>query len=683
MEEQKGFQTQLPRFEEDTREIIEQVAEVVPGGFFFYEASGDQKLIYVNRQVLKIFGCDTLDEFKELTGFTFPGMVHPEDRDKCELSINIQVAGNAERLDNLVYRIVRKDGEVRWVIDYGKFVHSEDYGNIYYVFIDDITKQHMLQEKTSLESSVIDILSADYDSVYLVDFENEKLETFRANEPVMAELNHEDFENGDYFELFRHYGRVMVVPDDQEMFLEEIEPEYIQRRLRRDDFYTVNFEAFGEYRQMFVGAIRDKKKLIRAVMGFRPITDQMLQMREETEGKLRVEVELEAAVAREKAKTDFLYNVSRDIRTPMNAIVGFAHLIGKNRDNPEKLNNYINKIELSSEYMLAMINSILEMSVMESGKIYIEEIPCHISEQIVQVYDMMEVSAKDKEQKLVKLVNLKHEELMADPVHMRRIISNLVQNAIQFTPKGGTVEIAAQDSDIPDRTGYVMLHLTVRDNGVGMSRDFLSKMYEPFEKEDSDERSSVPGAGLGLAITKRIVDEMNGEIKVESRRGRGTTFDVYIPLKIADSVEEDASKEVRKAIDKEVPMRILLAEDNALNREIAEDILESEGYIVESAVDGIKALEAVESHDGYYYSLILMDIQMPGMDGYETVRRIRALGEGGREGLSTIPIIALSANATEEDKRKAIESGMNVHLAKPIDIKEMTDTVRVFIRVPR
>ena len=521
--------------------MLKWVAEQVPGGFFVYSAKEPFEIFYVNSEVLNIYGCENLDEFKELTGYTFRGMVYPEDFDEIQKSIEEQIADlDNDRLDHVEYRITRKDGTIRWIDDYGHFANFPEHGDAFYVFISDITERRQMQEE-----------------------------------------------------------------------------------------------------------------------------------------KLRMEMELDKEKQANDIKAAFLFNISHDILTPLNAIMGFTDLARRHLNEPELLKDYLAKVDESGRQMLNLVNDLLDMSKITYGKTKLRSEICDLEEQVLVVVHAFKHRAEEKNISLESVINLPREMVYTDDVNFRKILSALLDNAIKFTPAGGHVKLTARKKKVSD-SGYLRCEFIISDNGVGMTEDFMRRMYETFEREESSTKTGHISAGLGLAIAKKLIDAMGGSIDAESKKGEGTTFTVGLPFKIVRDEETDnAPVEVESiTTDDNYKHRILLVDDIELNRMLAETILEESGFSVETVADGCEAVEVFVKHPPGYYDLVLMDIQMPIMNGYEATRAIRSLD---RPDAKVLPIIALSANSRDEDKRMSMESGMNYHIAKPFDVVQLIAAVNKYI----
>lgn len=544
--------------DDPTLATVKLMAEGMPGGFFIYHASGDESFIYVNKALIKILGCSTFEEFKTITKNSFRTMVHPDDIDEVEKSISKQISENEDKLDYVEYRVIRKDGKIRWLVDYGHFMHTERFGDVFFVFVDDATS---------------------------------KIE------------------------------------------------------------------------------------------------------------KKRMEEERNNAIHANNAKSAFLFNMSHDLKTPLNAISGFAELARKNIEadgDRQKLSDYMEKIKISSDLLVDLLNDVLKMSEIESGNLSINEIPCNLEEHVELLAEIFRSQMSSKNLNFTVSFNVKHESVIADPLNLKRVLSNLLQNAVNFTGEKGSITLTVNEIEVkpkkpsvlPTRNNYQFI---IKDTGCGMSRDFMKKMYKAFERGQNSTKSRIAGTGLGLTITKNLVEAMDGKIEAKSVKGKGSTFIVTIPFQktevpvqklnethhydqkiISELKEIELNKDDTPSKNAERKKRVLLVEDIELNREITTEILTSTGIDVEVAVDGLESVEIFESKPEGYYDLILMDIQMPRMNGYDATRSIRAMM---RKDAKSIPIFALTANTMDGDKKAAYESGMDDVIEKPMDIDSFLDLI--------
>lgn len=400
------------------------------------------------------------------------------------------------------------------------------------------------------------------------------------------------------------------------------------------------------------------------------------QKRMELEQQQALAEAADAADAANQAKSTFLFNMSHDIRTPMNAILGFAELAGNNADSPEKLKDYLEKICVCGNKMLAIIDNVLELSRIESGQAALEETPVEAGSVFDACLVMVQPEAEKKNLKLTVSKEIIYPYTYLDATRITEIILNLVSNSIKYTNENGNIHCAIRQMPDP-REGWLIQEISIADDGIGMSEEFQAHIYESFSRERSSTSSGIEGSGLGMGIVKKLVDMMNGTIELHSTLGEGSTFIVRIPCRIA-SYEDTQPKHAENTLDKEdlAGKRLLLAEDNDLNAEIAESLLKEEGLLVDRVADGVACFERIKKCAAGYYALILMDIQMPKLDGYQAASKIRKLSDPEKAG---IPIIAMTANAFSEDKAQAICVGMNAHVAKPIDMQVLMETMAKFI----
>ena len=369
-----------------------------------------------------------------------------------------------------------------------------------------------------------------------------------------------------------------------------------------------------------------------------------------------------------EAKTRFLFNMSHDIRTPMNAIVGFSGLLEKSIHDEKKSLDYIKKIRVSSDILLTIINQVLEMARIESGKITLNPESVNIREMVEAMNTVFESSLTKKSLEYQCSLNVVHDQILCDKTNIEEIILNVVSNSIKYTNPHGKITVSIDELDSEDEKN-ANYKVVVEDNGIGMSQDYLPHIFEEFSREHTSTETRVAGTGLGLPIVKSLVDRMGGTIEVESEEGKGTRFIMKFsfPVSLENQVREKEKQNIPDITEKLEGKRILLAEDNELNAEIAETVLVEAGIEVKRVEDGLQCIEELKKMPENYYDVILMDVQMPNMDGYTATQRIRDLDDSRAE----IPIIAMTANAYDEDRRKAQEAGMDGFLAKPLDVDEM------------
>ena len=403
------------------------------------------------------------------------------------------------------------------------------------------------------------------------------------------------------------------------------------------------------------------------------------------EGKHRDELEGALILANQanRAKTVFLNNMSHDIRTPMNAIIGFTTLAKTHINNKTKVKDYLDKISQSSKHLLSLINDVLDMSRIESGKVTIEEKEENLFEIIDEIKNIMQADILTKSIDFsMDIDGILNEYIYCDKLRVNQILINLLSNALKYTQSGGKIYFKASEK-ASKKNGYSIYEFRVKDTGIGMSEEFLKTIFEPFSRERSSTVSGIQGTGIGMTITKNLIEMMKGKIEVHSELGKGSEFIVNIPFKL-QHISKDVKKDNENILNGEIEdfkgKRILLVEDNMMNREISTEYLQDFGFLVENAEDGSEACEILKNSEKGYFDLVLMDIQMPIMNGYDATRTIRKFED---KDIANIPIIAMTANAFEEDKKEAIEAGMDGHLAKPIEIPELIKTLKEVLKSRR
>jgi len=477
-----------------------------------------------------------------------------------------------------------------------------------------------------------------------------------------------------------------VHPDDVEKLLACLDGERLLR-LPPGDSVRCDFRSRGKTENGFhrVYSATAFKSEMGGKMYIHLVTmDHTATMENEMRQKALIEDALLRAENASKAKTDFLSNMSHDIRTPMNAIIGFTALASAHIGEPELVQNYLEKISTSSNHLLSLINDVLDMSRIESGRIHLEETECGLEEVLRELENMLTPDLNSRRQEFsLDTTALTNGDVICDKLRLNQILVNILGNAIKFTGPGGSIKVRAVEK--PDeREGWAVYEFHIKDTGIGISEEFQKRIFEPFERERSSTVSGIQGTGLGMTITKNLVGLMGGTIAVSSKKGEGAEFTVRIPMrqnsqKLRDRAagkREDSSDQAsegdagrRTAIKGQ---RLLLVEDNDLNREIARELLSDAGLQIEEALDGKQAVEKLLEKGAGYYRLVLMDIQMPVMDGYEATRQIRAFED---RKLAEIPIIAMTANAFEEDQKRVIEMEMDAYIPKPIDVEKMLDVL--------
>ena len=807
---------------EETLSVIEEIGGHMPGGFFIYKAEEPEELIYANKPVFDIFGCADMAEFRVLTGFTFRGMVHPEDYDSISASIVQQIDANEDHMDYAEYRITRKDGRIRWVDDYGHYCETKAYGGVYVVFISDITeKREQRETDKATRDAVISTLTNAYNTVWLIsDVATEKSSLYHTDlDEVHSEAIRNALSHARYTDTKTEYVATMVAAEDRERMQEEIGLPYMLRQFETRDSFSVSFvralesgprhyridigkvfmpggrigvmmgfkdvddevrrgramqkaledarKAEEEYRQVaeerltyekvaqalagdyfsiyivdpdtdrfveysatkeyddlgvekagedffnlsrknmerlifpddrdrFLGTFYKEKVMsilerdgsftmkYRLMAGDAPIWVSMKATLLEDENgrhliigtnnidaqmKRELEYQRHVAEARTSARNDFLANMSHDIRTPMNAIVGYTNIAKSRRDDPEAVADALEKISSSSHFLLSLINDILDISKIESGKMQVNLGPCDLEGVFRRIEDITALQARNKSLIITyRHDSVRHFRVNADELRVEQVLVNIVSNAIKYTPAGKTVDLIAEEEPVEgNRYRYRFI---VRDTGIGISEEYLPHIFESFTREEKTTVNRIQGTGLGLAITARVVELMGGTISVKSALGEGSEFTVELELESLDDEKEENESE-NGGFDLS-GRRVLLVEDNDINAEIAVMILSQYGVEVDRAANGQLGVEQARKHESGYYGAVLMDIQMPVMNGYEATRAIRAFDK-------ELPIIAMSANAYEEDVRSCLEAGMNAHLAKPFQPEALLKLLQAYL----
>ncbi len=691
--------TPFPLTSSDIRrahEIIKFMDEM-PGGFLIYHADGDEEIIYANTALLRIFRCDTLKEFKELTGNSFKGIVHPYDLDAVEESIRKQITDSQYDLDYVEYRSIRKDGSICWIEDFGHYMEVKGLGGIFYVFLTDATakKNQYLIERAALidkkekkmqslidaydkekklihqehlrRLEVIEGLSINYESILYADLDSDKIFPYR-----LSSRTRKQFDNRYHIVNFSwyisDYVNTWVHPEDRDLVSRFTNADYIRGKLSEKKTYYINYRVMQDeelqYLQLRIVNVGKIDKVTQIVMGYRRVD---VEIRREMEQKQLLEDALNKANLAIIAKNTFLSNMSHDLRTPLNAIFGFTALAKQKAMDNDATLAYLKRIETAGGQLLDLIEKVLEISWSESNDMNITEDECNLCDIVQNVHKSLLEQAKDKDITFtVDCPNLVHPDVCSDPDRLRQVLMYLAHNAITYTGIGGNVVLSARELETRPHH-YIVYQFSVKDNGIGISEEFMEHLFEPFEREKNTTFSGIHGTGLSLAIAKNIITMMGGQIDVDSTPGKGSTFTVTLRLRVQES-----SPTAEDSVENLTNLKILLVEDNMINLSIETEILRELGFSIETAENGSIAVEKLANSQPGDFDLILMDIQMPVMDGRQATEEIRRLKNPL---LANIPIIALSANAFESDKRMSIESGMDAHLTKPMDVSLLMETI--------
>ena len=817
---------------EQTLALVEAIGKSIPGGFCIYKAAEPEELLYANQVLVDIFGCDDLADFRRLTGFTFRGMVHPEDYAAITAAIREQIAGNDDSLDRAEFRIIRKDGAVRWVDDYGHYMETEAYGGIYYVFLSDITeKREQMESDMAVRQAVIEALSETYHTVWLInDVETESFSLYRGDvagktvhaspiqnalgnmkysqakeqyvgtvvapcdrERLRAELAldnlarrlrkrphfslnylrlmadgseryfriefskmdmpggkmgvvcgfkdvdqevreaqraekalrdtetaelqkrlalqqklleqekhreqqdkmitamasdyravyHVNLDENDgvcyradpgdpeqtpegvhfpYLERFRLYAEKYVTEHYREEFLRFIEPDSIRERLSQEVIIVYRYLARRggrEYYEMLrMAGVRHAEDrddhIVHAIgLGFTVID---AQMRDAMARNRALNDALLAANEASKAKTAFLSSMSHEIRTPMNAIIGLNTLALHDGTLSPQTREYLEKIGASARHLLGLINDILDMSRIESGRIVLRREEFSFSAMLEQINTMVMSQCSDKglhyECRILSRVD---DYYIGDDMKLKEVLINILSNAIKFTDAPGSITFTVERT--AEFEHQSTLRFRIKDTGIGMDKSFLPRIFDSFSQEDSSRKNKYGSTGLGMAITKAIVEMMNGVISVESEKGVGTEFTVVITLRNS----EHAGIDTEHSIDPNT-LRVLVVDDEKIAGEHARMVLDEAGIRADVCLSGAEALHMLDVQHTKQepYNLVLLDWKMPEMDGLEVARQIR-----GRYSNETTVII-LTAYNWDEILDEALRTGVDSFLAKPL-----------------
>ena len=532
----------------------------------------------------------------------------------------------------------------------------------------DISEEVRLKREMDMINKLNNALACDFSTIFSVDLRDGIMHIHKLNRFLNAsKFNFPDEVPLDTF--FEQYVNTYVEEEYRDEFLKIVSLENLRRRIYSgDNNISIRFRAkpndAGEENFEAIVLPVDPNDPHTMVVGCKCI-DKLIA-REEHDKKMLMESRKQAEAA-SKAKTSFLFNMSHDIRTPMNAIMGFTNLLGRCQDDPERRSDYIKKIDKASRVLLSIINNVLEMARIEKGTVHLDETVWHAQLFNDTLFTLFEDMMAQKRIEFTHVVDVQHSNVFCDPTKLREIFLNIVSNSYKYTPEGGKIEM--RTIELPsDREGYALLRTIITDNGIGMSKEFLPHLFEEFSREHNTTQGGVEGTGLGMSIVKRLVEIMGGTIEVESEVGVGTTVTITIPHRISDSSAMVSRMGVQMDPALFRGKRVLLVEDNELNAEIAIEILKEMEFEVEHANDGQQCMDMLDNVPSDYYDIILMDIQMPVMDGYETTRAIRALYDNVK---ANIPILAMTANAFAEDRIQAFSCGMNAHISKPINVVEL------------
>ena len=545
--------------------------------------------------------------------------------------------------------------------------NEEDHFKIILGFysVDEIMKK---EQEIELQREIIEGLGKEYFSVLAVELDKDRALSYRESGESGKIISDFCRKCGNrWSKIIPSYAKTMVTDNTSGEFEKQLGLEAL--RSQEEDYsmgYEFKKETEIKYHQVRVAYVKKKDGTRMAVVGTRNIDSLIKKERMQEEKLKKAYADAENA---NKAKTEFLNNMSHDIRTPMNVILGYNQMMKSLLTEPKQL-DYQKKIEQSGKLLLSIINNVLDMARIESGKMKVDENYEMVGEVLDEIISTFASEVEEKGILLSGSMQVTHRNVLCDGTKIREIYVNLVSNAIKYTPRGGNVTITVEELPC-EKEGYIKIKAEIKDTGIGMSKEYLPTLFEPFSREHNTTTGRVGGTGLGMPIVKKMVDLMGGSLEVESEMGKGTVFTFTLMHKIADRKYYSQKTETADAFDIGENLRgkhVLLAEDNDLNAEIAVTILEETGLVIERVEDGIQCVNRVEQMLSGTYDLILMDIQMPNMDGYQAAKCIRHLDDKKK---AEIPIIAMTANAFAEDRKRAFDAGMNGHIAKPIDMEKL------------
>ena len=655
---------------EEKNMLSQATIDNIPGGYHRCSLEEGHPFLYISNRFLAILGW-TREEIRTIFDNKFDNMLHPDDRNLSSdyVARILDTRGHGSEKDQ-IYRLLGKDG-YHWVTDATTLVKSGNQtffqGNIT-DFTDFVKAKEKKEQEIELQREIIEGLGKEYFSVLAVELDKDRVLSYREsgeNGKIISDFCRKC--GNRWSKIIPSYAETMVSDNTNGEFENQLGLETL--RSQEKDYsmtYEFKLETGINYHQVRVAFVKKKDGTRMAVVGTRNI-DSLIKKERMQEEKLK-----KAYVAAEnanKAKTEFLNNMSHDIRTPMNVILGYNHLM-KSQLTESKQLDYQKKIEQSGKLLLAIINNVLDMARIESGKIKVDENYERVGEVVDEIISTFSSEAEEKEIHLSGSMKVTHRNILCDGTKIREIYVNLVSNAMKYTPRGGNVTITVEELPC-EKEGYIKVKSEIKDTGIGMSKEYLPTLFEPFSREQNTTTRRIGGTGLGMPIVKKMVDLMGGSIEVASELGKGTVFTFTLMHKIADrkfysqKTEAAETSEMGKNLSGK---HVLLAEDNDLNAEIAVTVLEETGIVIERVEDGIQCVNRVVQMSPGTYDLILMDIQMPNMDGYKATRCIRRLDDKKK---AEIPIIAMTANAFAEDRKKAFDAGMNGHIAKPIDIEKL------------
>lgn len=669
---------------ENQAAFITHLYNSVPEGIALITVEEPYRIVQLNREGLRLLGSPGADE----TGAPqIPAGISLDPAEREDAWAQFRAAAADGGKHSIVNRVLRADGSCFWVSGIVERITDMDGAPILIATFQDVTLEKLAEEEREREKlmerrSLISAISSAYPMIMSLNLTQDELNILYSSPATRMDR----LDVHTCTDAFRSYEAVLH-PDALPEYQERFSPQRMLQRLRTEPG-EIFLEARarlsdGAYHWVSVQILSVENPFSEdctAILLARCVDEQK---HDEAQSRQALQTALDAANAASQAKGQFLSNMSHDIRTPLNAILGMTAIAENHLTEPKRLADCLRKIELSGTHLLSLVNDVLDMSKIESGKLSLSEEPLRLSALFADVVELVAPQARDGGLTLETApVLLKDERVMGDPLRIRQVLLNVISNAVKYTPQGGTVRLELTQAESL-REGYGSYRFRCADTGIGMEPEFLDKLFLPFERSQSSTASKITGTGLGMAITKNILDMMGGTIRVESAPGVGSTFTVTVPLRLqppAAAQESAAPAAAAATRPDETPdlhgKRLLLVEDNALNLEIAVTLLELQGLAVDTAENGEQALRAFADSERGRYLAILMDIRMPVMDGLAATRAIRELP---RPDARTVPIIAMTANAFEEDRRQAGEAGMNGYLTKPVDMQALLQELQRYL----
>jgi PAS domain S-box-containing protein len=661
-------------------QALEAIFSTTDCGMMRQSVDGD-RLISINNAALKILGYDTREELIAAGFDLIASSVAEEDKDRLRQCIQcLKKPGDSTSVN---YRVMHKNGRIVDVVGRIKLL-EKDGELIYQRFLLDVTAQKSRERKKrrmeqQRNMDIVQALSVDYSSVYYLNLDTETAQPYRLSDYMATHFGASLKGKINLKESTDMYRLQAVYKEDRDGFEKAASGENLLNELSKKNTYYFYYRVLRnnkiEHFQMKAVRVGEWDKEHNCVLGFRSVD-------EHTKKEIKQKKALSDALAQtehaSRAMTIFLNNMSEDIKNPVNAISGFAKFAMANIDDKKLVMDYLDKILTYSNRLQSFIGDVLDISRMEGKKAMLDEAEYKLDDIVDEICTSIQPDADDKEQHFtVEMENVTDSQIICDKPRLIQMISNCLGNAVKFTPEKGNIEFKViQKKGAP--VGFALYDFIIKDNGIGMSSEFTRHIFEPFETAESSDDGKNKGVGLGMAITKNIVDMMKGKISVESKEGEGSVFTITLRFRIACHHNIPVEKHDNDDIESkgQMSMRgrsILLVEDMEFHRVIAEIVLNEGGFKVDSVCNGKEAVDRITEVDENEYDMILMDVQMPVMDGYEACRQIRQLDNPVK---ASIPILAITENAFDDEKRNSMDAGMDGHLTKPIQINELYAAIR-------